>query len=88
MCLALPGKIVETREGSSFGRLATVDFHGNRIETSLVMTPSAQVGDWVLVHAGFTISVLEEKEAMETFAALRSALGENEPEKKGAEENE
>lgn len=44
------------------------------MEASLAMTPEAGVGDWVLVHAGFAITQLDETEAMETFESLHEAL--------------
>jgi hydrogenase expression/formation protein HypC len=77
MCLAVPGQIVEiTQENDTpLGRMASVDFQGNRIKASLAMTPEAGEGDWVLIHAGFAISRLDEEEAMETFEALRLVFG-------------
>jgi hydrogenase expression/formation protein HypC len=68
MCLAVPGRIIERR-----GELASVDFQGTRVEVSLALTPEAQVGSWVLVHAGFAISDLDEAEARQTWAYLREA---------------
>ncbi len=65
MCLAVPGKLIE-RDGES----GLVELHGNRVPVSVVLTPEAALGDWVLVHAGFAISSLSEAEAMETFALL------------------
>jgi len=65
MCLAVPAKIVQL-EGSA----ATVDLHGNRVEISTVLTPEVRLGDWVLVHAGFSIQHLDEAAAAETFAIL------------------
>ena len=62
MCLAITGKIVE-REGD----YAIVDFHGVKKKIKVVLTPSARKGDWVVVHAGFSIQVLNEKEAKLTF---------------------
>jgi hydrogenase expression/formation protein HypC len=78
MCLAVPGKILDIQSGDdpTVGRTATVEFQGSRIEASLAMTPQAAVGDWVLIHAGFALTVLDEDEARETFASLREALGE------------
>jgi hydrogenase expression/formation protein HypC len=76
MCLAVPGKITEitkTDEGS--GPLAVVDMQGNRVEASLVLTPEAAVGDWVLLHAGFAIQVLDEQDARETWEYLQAVLG-------------
>ncbi|MBN1554849.1 MAG: HypC/HybG/HupF family hydrogenase formation chaperone [Phycisphaerae bacterium] len=80
MCLAVPGKIVEVRDAEQGqpGPQAVVDFQGSKVEASLAMTPQAGVGDWVLVHAGFAITVLDEDEARETFESLNLALG-NDP---------
>ncbi|MGI6380530.1 MAG: HypC/HybG/HupF family hydrogenase formation chaperone [Anaerolineae bacterium] len=63
MCLAVPMRI-ESIEGTQ----ALVDTGGLRREISLVLTPDAQVGDYVLIHTGFAISVLDEQEAQETLA--------------------
>ena len=83
MCLAVPGKILDVKENvvdPALGRTAMVDFQGSRVEASLAMTPEAGLGDWVLVHAGFTIAQLDEDEARETFESLREALIEAPPE--------
>lgn len=72
MCVAVPGKIVAVDEsGRAGGRIGTVDFQGNRAETSLILTPDAREGDWVLVHAGFAIQVLDEDDALETWKYLK-----------------
>ncbi|MBU0637282.1 MAG: HypC/HybG/HupF family hydrogenase formation chaperone [Planctomycetes bacterium] len=68
MCLAVPGKIVECDEAE-----ALVDMQGNRLKVSLALTPEAGPGDWVLVHAGFAITELDEQEALETWDYLRQA---------------
>lgn len=76
MCLAVPGKIVaiaEERSDPILGCVGTVDFQGSRIDLSLAMTPEARVGDWVLVHAGFAISLLDEDDARETWEYLDQA---------------
>lgn len=65
MCLAVPARMVSTRDDE-----ATVDLGGTLIEISSVLTPEARVGDWVLVHAGFSIATIEEKSAKETWAYL------------------
>lgn len=75
MCLAVPGRITAISANQAdpvTGRLGTVDFQGNRVEASLAMVPQAKVGDWVLVHAGFAITLLEEAEARETWEYLDS----------------
>jgi len=73
MCLGVPGKILEIAgepADAAPGPIAAVDFQGSRVEVSLAMTPEAAVGDWVLVHAGFAITRLDEDEARETWEYL------------------
>ncbi len=77
MCLAVPGKVVE-RTGDE----AIVDFQGNRVSISSLLTPDIRPGDWVLVHAGFAISRLEEQDARETWDYLKQA-GAMEPQTDG-----
>lgn len=75
MCLAVPGKIIAVEKDSpATGRIGTVDFQGNRVETSLILTPDAQEGDWVLVHAGFAIQALHEHDALETWKYLEACF--------------
>ena len=64
MCLAVPARI----QSISDQGLAQVDLGGMNLEVSLALTPEAQVGDYVIVHTGFAISVLDEAEAQETLA--------------------
>lgn len=76
MCLAIPGKIVTIKEPDTAalpGKLAQVDFQGSRIEVSLAMVPEARQGDWILVHAGYALNVLDEQEAKETWDYLQEA---------------
>jgi len=72
MCLAVPGRIVSVldEEGAELRR-ATVDFGGIRKEVSLAFTPEAALGDYVLVHVGFALSVVDEAEAQKIFETLR-----------------
>ena len=65
MCLAIPAKVAALEEGN----LATVDILGVTREISVDLTPQAQVGDYVLVHAGFAIEVVDEQFS---HAGLRS----------------
>ena len=69
MCLAVPGKVIECR-----GDEAVVDLQGSTLRVSRVLTPEADVGSWVLVHAGFAIAQLDEREALETWDYLRQIL--------------
>jgi hydrogenase expression/formation protein HypC len=70
MCLAVPGKMIEC-DGSN----AVVDMQGNRVRIVRVLTPDARPGDWVLVHAGFSISTMDEATALETWDYLDGAYG-------------
>ncbi|GAA2208051.1 HypC/HybG/HupF family hydrogenase formation chaperone [Nonomuraea monospora] len=70
MCLGIPGRIV-ARDGET----GTVDFDGLRREVCLAYTPEAGAGDYVIVHVGFAISVLDEDEALRTLAVLRAIPG-------------
>lgn len=69
MCLAVPAKVLEIN-----GYLARVDFGGIIREVN-VMLVEAKVGDYVLVHAGYAIQVLDKKEAEETLAIWREIIG-------------
>ena len=72
MCLAVPGQIVNILEGEEATlRRATVDFGGVRKEISLAFTPEAAVGDYVLVHVGFALGVVDESEAQKIFETLQ-----------------
>jgi hydrogenase expression/formation protein HypC len=78
MCLAVPGKIIEITPtpGSLMGK---VDFGGVTREVCLEAIPEAQLGNYVIVHAGFALNILSEQEAQDTLDALRE-LGDFEAE--------
>ena len=67
MCLAIPMRISELNEDN----MATVDVLGVTRSVSLDLTPAAQVGDFVLVHAGFAIEVVDEQFAQETLDLIK-----------------
>jgi hydrogenase expression/formation protein HypC len=69
MCLAVPGKILETKEenGSRFGR---VEFGGITRMIQLDFVPEAGVGDYVIVHVGFALSKVNAEEAERTYQLL------------------
>ncbi len=72
MCLAVPGKIVEIMdEADPALRRAKVDVAGVKKEISLAFTPEALTGDYVLVHVGFALNVVDEAEANKIFEHLR-----------------
>lgn len=69
MCLAVPGKIIDTQEiGES--RIGSVQFGGVTRQAYLDFVPDANVGDYVLVHVGFAISRLDADEAERTYQLL------------------
>jgi hydrogenase expression/formation protein HypC len=68
MCLAVPGKIISIEGDDQLERRGKVDFGGVIREAHLAYVPNAKVGDYVIVHVGFALSVLDEKEAQETLA--------------------
>ena len=70
MCLAVPAKIVEKKDF-----LAVVDMSGVQRQVSLMLLPEAAVGDFVLVHAGFAMQVIEAEEAKRTDEMLRVMRG-------------
>ena len=70
MCLAVPGKIIELWGDDPAFRTGKVSFGGIIKEVNLAYTPEATVDDYVIVHAGFAISRVDETEAAEIFAYL------------------
>ncbi len=70
MCLAVPGKIVSLSGEDPLSRSGKVDFGGVLKEANLAFVPEAHIGDYVIVHAGFAISRLDEEEAYETLQYL------------------
>jgi hydrogenase expression/formation protein HypC len=72
MCLAIPGKVVSVEPGADpILRRAKVDFGGVKKDVSLAFTPEASLGDYVLVHVGFALSVVDEAEAERIFEDLK-----------------
>ena len=70
MCLGVPGKLTEIYESGGL-RMGKVDFGGVTREACLEYLPESQVGEYVVVHVGFAISLLSEEEAAATLAVLR-----------------
>ena len=70
MCLAVPGKILSV-QGKDFARTARVSFGGIVKDVSLAYVPEAREGEYVIVHVGFAISVVDEAEALRTFEYLK-----------------
>ena len=70
MCLAIPGKVVDIDQSKDL-RMGTVNFGGTQKQVCLEWLPDVKVGEYVIVHVGFAISKLDEKEALETLEMLR-----------------
>jgi hydrogenase expression/formation protein HypC len=79
MCLAIPGRILSLSGDDPLTRTARVDFGGVVKEINLAFTPEAGLGDYVLVHVGFAITVIDEAEAAKVFEHLER-IGEIEAE--------
>ena len=78
MCLGVPGKIIEIYEKQGLS-MAKVDFSGVTREACIEHVPEAKVGNYVVLHVGFAISLLSEEEAQQSMDLLREILeaGEN-----------
>jgi hydrogenase expression/formation protein HypC len=71
MCLAVPGKIESIEGEDPIVRTGRVNFGGVMKQVSLAYVPEAQVGEYVLVHVGFAISVVDQAEAQQVFEYLK-----------------
>lgn len=71
MCLAVPGRVIDIEGDEPAFLRGTVDFAGVRKQVALSFTPDVQPGQYVLVHAGFALQVVDEEQARQTFDDLR-----------------
>ena len=69
MCLAVIGRIISIKEDE-----AVVEISGVQREINLSLEPQAKVGDYVMIHAGFAIQIVEEKDALETIRLINEML--------------
>lgn len=70
MCLAIPGRIESIQEGDALRRRGRVSFGGVFKDVSLAYVPEARAGDYVIVHVGFALSIVQPEEAQRVFAYL------------------
>jgi len=70
MCLGIPAKVIKI-DDSNQGK---VDYLGTKVKTNFALLDNIKPGDWVIVHAGFAITKLDEDEAKETLAMLREIV--------------
>jgi hydrogenase expression/formation protein HypC len=71
MCLGVPGKVLAITRHEVGMQMGRVQFGGIQKEVCLSFLPEIQVGDYVIVHAGFAISQIDEEEAAKTFEILK-----------------
>ncbi|MEL6788194.1 MAG: HypC/HybG/HupF family hydrogenase formation chaperone [Cyanobacteria bacterium J06607_15] len=67
MCLAVPGKIISTDNNEPLLKMGRVSFGGLIKQVSLAYVPQAEIDDYVIVHAGFALSIIDENEAQQTL---------------------
>lgn len=70
MCLGVPAIILEIGDNQT----AVVDVQGNQVKVSVALTPEVEVGQHVLVHAGFAMEIIAEEEALKTMALLEELM--------------
>jgi hydrogenase expression/formation protein HypC len=71
MCLAIPGQLININDHSdSLARTGRVNFSGISKDISLAYVPEAKVGDYLIVHAGFALSVIDQEEALASLQAF------------------
>jgi len=75
MCLAVPGKLMSIQEGPPLMRTGKVNFGGIFKEVNLAYVPEVKPGDYVLVHVGFALSIVDENEAEQVFKYLQQIDG-------------
>jgi hydrogenase expression/formation protein HypC len=73
MCLAVPGKLIEIYEQNGL-RMGKIDYAGTINSACIEYTPEATLGQYVIVHAGFAISVIEDSEAKEALALWQEMI--------------
>jgi hydrogenase expression/formation protein HypC len=85
MCLAVPGRIVRWIDRQPPFATAAVEFGGVRRDVNLACTPDAEIGDYVLVHAGIAITRIDAAEAARVLATLEDLnLADDDPESVGS----
>jgi hydrogenase expression/formation protein HypC len=67
MCLAVPAKITQIDKSGQ----GTASYLGSEVKVNLILVPQARRGDWIIIHAGFAISVMDAKEARETLRLFK-----------------
>ncbi|BAQ61254.1 [NiFe] hydrogenase metallocenter assembly protein HypC [Geminocystis sp. NIES-3708] len=74
MCLAIPGKIITIEGANILEKKGKVSFGGILKEVSFAYTPEAKIGNYVIVHVGFALSIIDEIEAQKTLTDLAEIM--------------
>jgi hydrogenase expression/formation protein HypC len=73
MCLGIPAKVIDIDDS----RQGKVDYLGTKVRVSFALLEDIRPGDWVIIHAGFAITKLDQEEARETLSLLREIARES-----------
>lgn len=87
MCLGIPGRILDIHEQDGLP-MGKVEFGGIAKDICLPYVPEAQIGDFVLVHVGFALSIIDEDEAHEVFSCIEQIQELSDPESEEAKESQ
>jgi hydrogenase expression/formation protein HypC len=71
MCLAIPGKVISIVGDDPVFRMGKIDFGGVIKEVNLCYVPEVKLGDYVIIHVGFALNIIDEEEAQKVFEYLR-----------------
>jgi hydrogenase expression/formation protein HypC len=71
MCLAIPGKVISIAGDDPVFRMGKVDFGGVVKDVNLCYVPEVKLGDYVIIHVGFALNIIDEEEAQKVFEYLR-----------------
>ena len=71
MCLAIPGKVISIAGDDPVFRMGKIDFGGVIKEVNLCYVPDVKLGDYVIIHVGFALNIIDEEEAQKVFEYLR-----------------
>lgn len=76
MCLAVPGEVISI-DGEDLNRMGCISFSGVFKDVSLAYVPDVKIGDYVVVHVGFAISILDVQEAERTLHDMQEIKGDS-----------
>lgn len=78
MCLSVPGQLVAIHDENPLNRIGKVSFSGVCKDVSLIYVPEAKLGDYLTIHVGFALSIIDEEKALDVFKSLNELKSFNE----------